>query len=255
MKKKIALAATAVSLLVVGVAFAVTNTYSVTASTAPTTAGTKAKPVPVQLKFNYSVGEKDNNRSSPVKQYKIKFAGIKVTQKGLKTCTKAQIDAAGNNSVCPKAAAVGTGSVDNTLGPTSDPTNKSLHCYLALTIYNAKPGHATLFLKGLKASPPPHDCISDLNVGVDAQYVVNSTSSTLQFSIPATLLHPLPGLDNSVTNVQSTIKKTKTVTVGGKKYGYYSSIGGCKSKKRAVSVTFVSEDNKQSVAKTGAKCS
>ena len=259
MKKKIALAAAAVSLLAVGVALAVTNTYSVTASTSPTKAGTKKKPVPISLGFNYSVGEVDGNRPSSIKQYKIQFDGVALQQKGLKKCTADQINGAGNDSSCPAAAVVGTGSVDNNLGATNNPADKSLHCFLALTVYNSTKKHATLYLQGRSANPAPKDCITNIDTAIDAQYVTNSKSSTLQFTVPPALLHPVPGLDNAVLNVQSTIKRTKTVKIGkgkrARKYGYYSSVGGCKKKKRNVQVTFVSEDGKESVAKYGAKCS
>jgi hypothetical protein len=255
MKKSIALAATAVSLLVVGVAFAVTNTYSVTASTSPAKAGTKAKPVPISLSFNYTVGEATGQRPSSIKQYKIKFKGVKVNQKAVKkTCTADQINTAGNASGCPAAGIVGTGNVDNFLGPTSDPSNKSLHCYLALTLYNSKPGHVTLSLVGRKANPAPHDCITDIDTAIDGQYVVKNGFSILQFSVPPALLHPVPGLDNAVVNVTSKINKTATSTVAGKKLAYYNVIGGCVAHKRPVEVEFVSENNVSSTAKTTAKC-
>jgi len=255
MKKSIALAATAVCLIVVGGAFAVTNTYSVTASTSPAKPGTTAKPVPISLSFNYTVGEATGQRPSSIKQYKIKFKGVKVNQAAVKkTCDADKINAAGNASGCPSAAIVGSGNVDNYLGPTSDPSNKSLHCYLALTLYNAKKGHVTLSLVGRKANPAPKDCITDIDTAIDGQYVVKNGYSILQFSVPPALLHPVPGLDNAVVNVTSKINKTGTSTVGGKKLAYYNVIGGCKSHKRPVEVEFVSENNVSSTAKTNAKC-
>ena len=130
------------------IALAVTNTYQVVASTSPTTAGSGSKPVPVSLTFSYLVGEETNQRPSPVKQYQIKIDGLRVNTKPFKTCTAHRINAAGSNASCPAAAVVGTGSVDSRLGPTNNPSSQSLHCYLALTLYNAPNNHATLFLKG-----------------------------------------------------------------------------------------------------------
>jgi hypothetical protein len=255
MKKTIALSAAAISLLVVGIAFAVTNTYSVTASTSPATAGSAKKPVPISLSFNYQVGEKDNMRPSSIKQYKIKFAGVVINQKAVKgKCTATSINAAGNASGCPKNAIVGSGNVDNFLGPTSDPSNKSLHCYLALTLYNSVPGHLTLSLVGRKANPAPKECITDIDTAIDGQYVKQGKFSVLQFSVPPALLHPVPGLDNAVVNVTSKINKTGTSKVGKNKLAYYNAAGACSGHKRAVEVEFVSENNVSSTAKTTAKC-
>ena len=53
MRKPRIIALTAAALCVfVGVAYAVTNTYQVSASTLPAKAGSAKKPVPLQLKFS-----------------------------------------------------------------------------------------------------------------------------------------------------------------------------------------------------------
>lgn len=260
MKKKIAIGASALSLLVASVALAVTNTYSVTASTSPTKAGTAAKPTNIKLSFNYSVGEKDNMRPSSVKEYKIKFSGVQLAQKGLGVCTEDQITSAGTAENCPASAIVGTGSVTNVLGPTNDPSNQELYCFLKLTVFNGKAGHATLFLKGTASQDVPEEerCIADQDVAIDAKYTVGKGAnafSTLSFTVPQTLRHPVPGLDLAVKNVQSTINLVKTkLRKNGKALSYYHSVGGCKSGKRAVQVTFVSENDVKTVAKTRAKC-
>ena len=236
------------------VALAVTNTYQVTASTSPTKAGSKKHPVPVKLKFNYSVDEETGQRPSPVKQYKIKFAGIRVNTKAVrKTCSAEQINGAGNDSVCSKGAIVGSGSVDNRLGPTNDPNNQDLHCYLDLTLYNAKNNHATLYLKGRSANAAPQDCITNIDVGIDATYVRSGSSTTLQFTVPPALLHPVPGLDNAVRNVQSSIKRIIRGK-GRKRTAYYSSVGKCRKHQRAITVTFVPESGTTRTAQTFAKC-
>src|SRR5947199_411065 len=89
------------------------NTYSVTASTSPTRAGTKAKPVPVSIKFNYQVGEQSGQEPAAVKRYKISFYGIRSVNGALfKKCSAAKIAAAGNDdSGCPKGSQVGSGTV------------------------------------------------------------------------------------------------------------------------------------------------
>src|SRR4051812_8851641 len=188
--KKLPLVLVAVACLgITAIAMAVTNTYQVSASTSPTTAGTTKKPVPISLTFKYLIGEETNQRPSPVKQYQIKIAGVRVNTKPFKTCSASRINAEGTNASCPAAAIVGTGSVDNRLGPTNDPSKQDLHCYLELTLYNAPNNHATLYLKGRKANPAPKDCITDIDVGIDASYVRSGTSTTLSFTVPPSLLH------------------------------------------------------------------
>ena len=247
MKKRwIAIIATATALVVVAAALAAqVNTYSVTASTSPTKAGTKKKPVPVSLSFDYTVGEQSGQRPSPVKQYKIKFAGIKVTQTGLPTCTADKLNAAQTNTGCPSKSLVGAGVIKNEVGPAADPSVKG-ECSLALSIYNSTKAHLSLWIQGTCAGAAIHNAI-------DGQYVVSGTSSTLQFTVPTPLLHPVAGVDNAVTFVQSKINKI-SVGKGKHKTGYYSSIGGCKGGKRSVSVTFVSEAGQSSTASGGAKC-
>lgn len=236
------------------VALAVTNTYRVTANTSPKKAGTVKKPVPTSLTFSYSVGEKDNQRPSPIKQYKIKIAGLRVNTKAVKqTCSAFKINAMGTDAACPRAAIVGTGSVDNRVGPTNDPANQDLHCYLDLTLYNAQKNHVTLYLKGRTTNAAPKDCVMNTDVAIDASYVRSGTSTTLSFSVPQTLLHPIPGLDNAVRNVTAKIKKI-TSGKGKKRVAYFSSVGGCKNNKRAVTVTFVPETGAAEKAHGFAKC-
>lgn len=248
--KKIGVAVAAIVLIVAAAAFAQEqiNTYKVTASTSPTKAGSKKHPVAVGLKFNYTVGEQSGTkRPGVVKQYKIKFAGIRVNTKGFKTCNAAAINVAQSDSVCRSAAKIGAGTVENTVGPTSDPSNQDNKCVLGLTIYNARKNHASLYLEGTCVGTPIHNAI-------DGAWVRSGSSTTLQFTVPNSLLHPVPGLDNAVTRVASSISR-KFAGVRKGRHGYLSSIGGCsKKKKRAVTVTFVQEDGLSRTAQGFAKC-
>src|SRR3954447_23174910 len=83
--KKISIAALAIVLVVASAAFAAVaqqNTYSVTASTSPTKAGTKKKPVAIKLIFNYKVGETHGQRPAVVNKYDIGFDGLKADPDG-----------------------------------------------------------------------------------------------------------------------------------------------------------------------------
>ncbi|MCW2967926.1 MAG: hypothetical protein JWM71_1698 [Solirubrobacteraceae bacterium] len=256
MRKFRIIAVTVVGLLALSaVAFATqVNTYSVTASTSPTTAGTKKKPVPIQLTFNYKVGEQTNQRPSPVQQYKIQFNGLQANTNPFKSCTADSITTAGSDAACPKAAVMGHGNIQAYVGPTNDPSNKSLFCYLALTFYNGGKNHAALYLKGdSAATDPAKKCVTDISQAIDATFVKNSKGTSLNFTVPPALLHPIAGLDSAVFNVGSTINKV-TTKVKGKKVGFFQSTGGCVANKRPVTVTFVSENGTASNATTNAKC-
>ena len=137
------------------------------------------------------------------------------------------------------------------VGPTADPSSTALGtttCSLNLTIYSAPKHHATLYLE----SPAGTTCAGvSVKDSIDATYTYSkSKGSTLSFKVPSRLLHPaLPAISNAVTNVVSTIKNIKK----GKK-AYYSSVGGCKAKRRKVSVLFIQEDGASKTATTTAPC-
>ena len=70
----------------------------------PARSGSKAKPVPVQLKFGFQVSEASGNRPSPIKTYSIGFYGGSSNGGPFPKCTAAQINAAQSDSVCPKGS-------------------------------------------------------------------------------------------------------------------------------------------------------
>jgi hypothetical protein len=232
------------------------NTYTVTASGSPTKAGSKKHPVTEAIKFDYSIAEAAGQRPATVSQYSIFFKGLRTNGKYFKKCTADQINSAGSDSVCNKAAKVGSGSVDNQAGPTNDPTNKSIACHLALTLYNAGQGKLALYLAGGPSEPQP--CAVALAVAIPGVYKNQKGGQALQFSVPSQLLHPIPGIDNAVVRVTSTIPR-KTAKVSKKvrsnrKVGYFESIGGCTKGKRTIAVTFTQEDGAKATKSTTARC-
>jgi hypothetical protein len=255
MRKVVPIGAVITALVFVAAAFAVTNTYSVTATVTPAKSGTAKKPVPIKLGFNYKVGEASGLRPSVIVKYAIGFGGVVVNSKASKTCSAASINAAGSNKGCPAGSAVGKGNVENQTGSTSDPSNQpaSLKCHLDLTIYNGGVGHAALYLFG-NPTNPTGPCPISVSQAIDATYTSGPDGGvSLVFSVPASLGHPLPGFDNAVTQVASTINKV-TKKVKGKTIGYYSTKGGCKSKKRRVTVTFTAENGQSVTTGTTVPC-
>jgi hypothetical protein len=249
--RKVVMSVVAVAVLAVSaVAYAQTqqNTYKVQGSTSPKgKPGSKSKPVPVSVKFNYQVGEANGLQPSAIDQYKISVYGVRaVNGDKFPKCTADQISSAGNNdSGCPKGSLVGTGTISNFVYADSDPSGKNggFPCEKKLNIYNSGKGKGALFVFG-----DPSQC-----GGVGAlpafpiSYVKGDGGGTaLQFTVPKTVLHPIAGLSVAVKSVQSTIKKM-TVTKGGKKYGYYESVK-CSKKTRPIKVTFHTEAGQTSSA-------
>jgi hypothetical protein len=251
MRRTVALCVALCAMLAISaVAFAAqVNTYTVSGSTSPTKAGTTKKPVPVKLNFNYTVGEQSQQRPALIDKYAIFFGGIRVNGAAFPKCTAASINAAQGDAGCPAGSAVGTGSIENQAGATNDPSQNKLTCHLDLTVYNSGPGKGALYLKG---GPPT--CPLAISQAIDAKYVKKAAGVSLQFTVQGTLLHPVPGIDNSVVLVKSTIKKM-TKTVKGKKVGYYESVGGCKSGKRQIKVTFGTVSGTSETTTNTAKCS
>ena len=236
--------AVCVCLIAAAVAYAAgqTNTYTVTGKILPTKAGTAKKPVPVAIDFDYTVGEQNNLRPSPVKTYNILFDGLKVNGARFPKCTAASINSAGSDAGCSKKALFGTGNVENITGPSNDNTNKALTCHLDLKVYNGGAGKAALFLKGGPNDPrgAAKSCPIAVSQAIDANYIKSLKGTSLRFNVQGALLHPAAGLDNAVVQVKSSIRRA-TTQYKGKTVGYYESIGGCKAKNRNITVTFVAE--------------
>jgi len=249
--------AAAVAVLLLGglsaVAFAQSqvNQYKVQGSVNPARGGTKAKPVPVELKFGFQVNEASGNRPSPIKTYSIAFYGGSSNGGPFPKCTAQQINAAQSDKNCPRGSLVGTGFVNNSAGNTADPSDKSIPCDLSLKIYNAGRNRAALYLFG---NPP--QCVIAISQAIDARFVsaFRGRGQALEFSVPDNLLHPVPGIDNAQTNVTSTIRKI-TKRVKGRRVGYFQSTQRCpKNRKVPIEVTFTSEAGQSETVRTEQRC-
>jgi hypothetical protein len=240
-----------VLLVVAAVVFAQqTNQYSVTASVSPNAKSSKAKPVPVGVKFNYSITEASGLKPAPVKTYRIAFTGLRSNGAFFPTCTSAKISGAGNNdSGCPAKAKVGNGTIDSYVYQTAEPSGAGgFPCPKNINLWNAGKNKLVIFIYGdpaqcggVGALPP-----------IDAKFVNGGGGQALQFDVPPTVLHPIAGLSIAVNSVTSTVKKM-TVTRGGKKRGYFEAIG-CPGGKRTVVVTFTPETGSAANATKSQSC-
>jgi len=224
------------------VAFALQeNTYTVNGSVSPTKSGTKKHPKPVALKFGYTVAEKSGKRPGLIRKYTIGFSGLQVNTNFFKGCTAAKIDAAQSDAGCPKGSLMGTGSVENAAGASSDETSKDVSCHLDLKLYNSRNNKAAIYLHGAPNSDPAKNCPLSIDKAIDANFVRTAGGTSLVFTVDNTLLHPAPGFDNAVVLVGSNIRKA-TVKKNGKTRGWFESIGGCKNNKRAITVKFTPDN-------------
>lgn len=246
-----------ISVAVAGIASAV-NIYEVPKSligVSPGAKGSAKKPVPVQLKFGYTVGDTENLRPQVIREYRIAAEGLQTYPKSQPTCTWVQankpikIDRACNKAI------VGRGTIDNLAGASNDRTQK-LPCNVKLTQINISSGDpafpktvSQIRRRGgmaVRIDTDPPACPIPVHSSLAAPFydvkLEGISTAELRFSVPDTLAHP-GGLDNAVVEVTTTInKETGKARVKGKKrtVGYYSAVGR-KGRTRTVRVTFVDE--------------
>jgi hypothetical protein len=246
----------AAALAVAGVAGAV-NTYVISiGKTSPDKPGSVSKPSAAKVDFGYKVGESGGLRPSVIDQYYIAAEGIKYFPQAARKCTFAQADESpAINRKC-KAAIVGKGTIANAFGPSNDRTAKA-PCDVKLTLINISNGKGVTKKRGgiaIRIDTGPPACPLDIHGSLPAPIfnvkLDGVPSSEYRFKVPDNLVHPAPGVDNSVIDVVSHIpRKAKSVKVGGKKrkVSFASSVGR-KGKKRTLRVTFVSEDGQKATA-------
>ena len=227
------------------------NRYAVQGDVTPARSASKAKPLPVELKFSFQVTSATGGRPAPIKTYSIGFYGGTSNGGPFPKCTAAQINAAQSDRGCPKGSKVGSGKVINVAGSAADPSDTSIPCNLDLTIYNAGVNRAALYLDG-----EPPDCVIGIHQALDARFVraFGGKGQALQFDVPANLLHPISGLDNAQSDITSKIDKI-TKKVKGKRVGYFQITQKCpKSGKVPVEVTFTTEDGSSQKASDDIAC-
>ena len=226
------------------------NTYKLTGSTSPTTAGSKAKPKAIGIKFGFTVGEAAGQRPAVVQKYAIKFGGTRVNSSVAPKCSTSVLSRRGPKA-CPAGSIVGTGFIENQTGATANPNDKSIECNAALSVVNHGANKASIYVQG---DPNQTDrrkrCAIELAAPIPARFSNAATGSTLTFSVPQSLRHPgAPTISNAVVKVTSSIKR---ITKRGK--GFYESIGGCKARKRSISVKFTTEAGTSSTVSKKVAC-
>jgi hypothetical protein len=276
MRKYLIAAMAAAAVLVIGGVAMAANVYTVDGEATPRGKGSKAKPRPVALRFEYTVTDSDPNlRATPVEGYFIASEGLITFPEAFPTCTYTQAnqsDQAAAERACRRARVGGGGGpnglgVRNDVGASSDRSAK-LPCNLELNLYNLAPGqfpdpanpgqtititrrHGGLAIRldGDQAIPANDDqiaCPTPQHTAIPARFVPvridGQPADELRFEVPPNLLHP-SGLDTSVRETLSRVlRRTAVKRIRGKRrrVGYYSSVG-CRGR-RLLRVTFVAED-------------
>lgn len=267
MRRILIAAVTAVATLSLAGAAVAANVYTVDGSSKPRGKGSLKKPRPIKLGFDFQV-ESDNPavRGTPIKTFAIGSEGLATYPHLFPTCTFSQANAGKVSRKCRRAR-VGSGLVQNVVGPSAAPTAK-LFCNLKLALYNisgsGKHGGMAIRLDGGPPAPTSESskaigCPTPIHVAIKAKFVprriAGVRSDELRFSVPPDLLHP-SGLDNTVRNTISKIaRKTRRTKIRGKrrKVGYYSSIG-CKGRKRTIRATFTDEQGRKFTATRARRC-
>jgi hypothetical protein len=236
---------------VTAVAFAQSNSYTIDAKVP--SGGSKKKPKAGGFTFNFTVSDPAGNIPQIIKTYSLGVAGSQVNTKVAPTCTAASINAAGNDQGCSKKAIVGTGSVSAVIGTAGQPmSSKAGDCGLNLTIYNGGTNKAALFLEGGTGGAGVPACPAPISQAIDAKWVKKDGGTALVFEVPDALRHPVAGLDVSVIETKSKLKKI-TKKIKGKTRGYFESVG-CKGQ-RKVTATFTDENGTSTpVDSTAGKC-
>jgi hypothetical protein len=255
--------AVVLAIAVAGIASAV-NTYDVHLANSKAKKGSTAKPAPASLRFGYRVGDTENLRPQVIREYRIAAEGLQSFPDARPTCTWDQANAPIEfDSACNKAI-VGGGTIENEAGAPNDRSQK-LPCNVDLTLINISSGDPRepktvkqVRKRGgmaIRIDTDPPDCPIPVHEALAAPFydvkIQGVSTAELRFRVPDTLAHP-GGLDNSVKEVESSIrKKTGTVRVRGQRrtVGFYSSVGR-KGRTRTVRVTFIDESGVKKTATT-----
>lgn len=240
--RRIALIAVAVGMLVAaGAAYAATqlNTYKATLKFTSKAAGTAKKPAPMGFTQDIKASGTNGNRTAVLLNITTTIYGLKADGKGFPTCSVAQINAAHNDTVCPKKAAMASGYITAVLGPSSNFSASApgtAACDPALDVWNAGQGKLSFFF----VDTPTHQCLGGaLSTGStpawQATYKQKGKNLVVNVPIPQAVDFPLPGLAGSLESEHLVWKKT-TTKVKGKSVAAIASTA-CKGKKRPYSTT------------------
>jgi hypothetical protein len=241
-------------LIATAVAFAATapvNTYKATYKFNPSKAGSAKKPQKVSFKQNIQVTPgTSGDRAGVLRKIKVTIYGLKIDGKHFPTCTTSKINAAHNDTGCPKGAAVASGSIKAVLGPATNPAASAAEgsCNPLLHVWNAGQGKLAFFFVDTAAGTA-HSCLGGAittgKVGPwQGTYKQAGKNLVVTIPIPNTVDYPLQG---TVGSLQSESLNWKGLSAKG-----HTSIASvaCKGSKRPYSTSFTANPISGGAAQT-----
>jgi hypothetical protein len=223
-------ALTALALTAVALAQNPAPSIDVTATVSPTKAGTKKKPKSEKLNLTIT-----NNRESKTSASKIEIQiskSLKLSTKGLKTCSVSKLDSQGK-SACPKASLAGIGTAEALLNPTSAnpaPLKFNVSTFVAgknlLAFYLQQQGTDSGVQQALPAK-------------ITTVKGSKAFGQKLTINIPANLQQPAPGVYSALIQIKNSLG------LKDGKHALLTSIGCPKAREHAVGVkvTYVPNPN------------
>ncbi len=192
--KRIAIAAVTalVVLAAAGTALAAVNNYKASYSFRGNK-GTAKKPAPLSFKQTITVTPATaGSRTGILHQITAQISDAKVDVAGFPTCTLAKINAATNDSSCPKKALMASGSIKATLGSATNFMAAGEACDPELHVWNAGKGKLAFFF----VDTASHQCLGgSLHTGQvppwQATYKQAGSKLDVTIPIPNTVDYPL----------------------------------------------------------------
>ncbi len=253
------------TLALAGAAYAattVTPKYILHAKVTPTKSGTPAHAVPVGSQLGFDVKTAPAGQRPPIVQgYRFYYQGIRANLKYFPVCSTSTLNSTGPSG-CSKGSRIGTGSFTADLGPTTS-TAISGSCLADMFIYNGG-GNTLIFYVFKGTEPTACPLTSPVTVVVRLSKAHHGRDLVENFSVPASLRHPLPGVDAAVIKATTTVNKVvivKTTKFHGTKVsrriGLFEAIYCPPNHKRNVQATFTPEGQATGgrLATTHAACS
>ena len=199
MRKSLVAALAAPTVLVMAtVAFAQNPAPSieVKATISPTKAGTKKKPKSEKVSLQI-----DNSRESKTSASKIEISfpkTLKLSTKGLKTCSVAKLDSQGK-AVCPRGSAAGVGTADALVNPQSDnPASLKFN----VTTFVAGKNLLAFYLEQQGNDSGVQQALPAKITTVKGSKVFGQK---ITISIPANLQQPAPGVYSTLIQIKNSL--------------------------------------------------
>jgi hypothetical protein len=168
----------------------------VKATISPTKAGTKKKPKSEKVSLQI-----DNSRESKTSASKIEISfpkTLKLSTKGLKTCSVAKLDSQGKAS-CPRGSAAGVGTADALVNPQSD-TPASLK--FNVTTFVAGKNLLAFYLEQQGNDSGVQQALPAKITTVKGSKVFGQK---ITISIPANLQQPAPGVYSTLIQIKNSL--------------------------------------------------